>query len=79
VDTIAKPTKGLFDLIEGTALAVRSTVGENKLKLVGFPHTRIRLPQLIYRQNDRICRYDKEFVEYQHAFHRIVGLDSREM
>lgn len=79
VDTITKPTKGLFDLIEGTASAVRSTIRENNLKLSGFPQQRIRLPQFGYKPNQAIRKYDKEWVESQHAFKRIVGSDSEEM
>lgn len=79
VDTITKPTQGLFDLMEASALALKSMVGSEMQPILGFPFKRLRLSQFYQDEEEPLVRYDVKFVQKQHEFYGIVGRETREV
>lgn len=79
VDTITKPTQGLFDLIETSALALQTLVSSNVQPILGFSAKRLRLPQLYQDQNNPLIKYDADFVRKQHEFAAIIGNETNEV
>lgn len=70
---MTKPTQGLLDLLEATALAMQFVVSTQPLTtLLGFPEKRLRLPQ-ICNESEVIIRYDKEWTKRQHELKVILG------
>jgi hypothetical protein len=75
IDTFTKPAQGIFDLIDGTASAIKHSVGKKRKRLY-FPEERLRLPRVC--GDGSLIPYDGELAKSQLVFGQIFGKDNKE-
>uniref|UniRef100_A0A914XVG6 Uncharacterized protein n=1 Tax=Panagrolaimus superbus TaxID=310955 RepID=A0A914XVG6_9BILA len=49
MDTVTRPTQGVFDLLAGSASAVKEVVGNHSTKKSRFPERRLRVPRIRFQ------------------------------
>ncbi|VDN01283.1 unnamed protein product [Thelazia callipaeda] len=79
VDTVTKPMQGIFDLVEGTASAVKEMVGGPSTKKSHFPPHRVRLPRVTMSLQSLLPCYSEELAYAQLELLRINGFATNEM
>uniref|UniRef100_A0AC34RBQ0 Vacuolar protein sorting-associated protein 13 DH-like domain-containing protein n=1 Tax=Panagrolaimus sp. JU765 TaxID=591449 RepID=A0AC34RBQ0_9BILA len=73
VDTVTKPVQGVFDLLEGTASAMKEVVGSQQLRKSRFPDQRVRLPRVCNNLQLLLPPYSTALAEAQQELLRING------
>uniref|UniRef100_A0AC35FWT7 Ricin B-type lectin domain-containing protein n=1 Tax=Panagrolaimus sp. PS1159 TaxID=55785 RepID=A0AC35FWT7_9BILA len=79
LDTVTKPTQGFFDLLEGTASAVKEVVGSHSSKKSRFSDRRVRLPRVCKNLQTLLPVYSTELAEAQQELLRINGYSTNEI
>uniref|UniRef100_A0A915Q7J7 Vacuolar protein sorting-associated protein 13 VPS13 adaptor binding domain-containing protein n=1 Tax=Setaria digitata TaxID=48799 RepID=A0A915Q7J7_9BILA len=79
VDTVTKPVQGIFDLVEGTASAVKEIVGGPSTRKSHFPPHRVRLPRVTMNLQSLLPCYSEELAYAQLELLRINGFATNEM
>uniref|UniRef100_A0A1I7VNQ7 Ricin B-type lectin domain-containing protein n=1 Tax=Loa loa TaxID=7209 RepID=A0A1I7VNQ7_LOALO len=79
VDTVTKPVQGIFDLVEGTASAVKEIVGGPSTKKSRFPLHRVRLPRVTRNLQSLLPCYSEGLAYAQLELLRINGFATNEM
>ncbi|CAG9534944.1 unnamed protein product [Cercopithifilaria johnstoni] len=79
VDTVTKPVQGIFDLVEGTASAVKEIVGGPSTRKSHFPLHRVRLPRVTMNLQSLLPCYSEGLADAQLELLRINGFATNEM
>ncbi|MCP9261503.1 Zn-dependent carboxypeptidase [Dirofilaria immitis] len=79
VDTVTKPIQGIFDLVEGTASAVKEIVGGPSTRKSHFPPHRVRLPRVTMNLQSLLPCYSEGLACAQLELLRINGFAANEM
>ncbi|VDK72688.1 unnamed protein product [Litomosoides sigmodontis] len=79
VDTVTKPVQGIFDLVEGTASAVKEIVGGPSTRKSHFPPHRVRLPRVTMNLQSLLPSYSDALAYAQLELLRINGFAANEM
>lgn len=79
VDTVTKPVQGIFDLVEGTASAVKEIVGGPSTRKSHFPLHRVRLPRVTMNLQSLLPCYSERLAYAQLELLRISGFATNEM
>ncbi|KAL3994358.1 hypothetical protein ACH3XW_21415 [Acanthocheilonema viteae] len=79
VDTVTKPVQGIFDLVEGTASAVKEIVGGPSTRKSHFPLHRVRLPRVTMNLQSLLPCYSEGLAYAQLELLRINGFATNEM
>uniref|UniRef100_A0AC35TVT4 Ricin B-type lectin domain-containing protein n=1 Tax=Rhabditophanes sp. KR3021 TaxID=114890 RepID=A0AC35TVT4_9BILA len=64
-DTITKPVQGVFDLLEGTASAMKEVAGSGHIKKTYSPSMRTRYPRVCGNLNNLLPVFNEESAEAQ--------------
>lgn len=79
VDTVTKPVQGIFDLVEGTASAMKEIVGGPPTRKSHFAENRIRLPRVCSNLQSLLPPYSEELAIAQMDLLRINGFSTNEV
>ncbi|MFH4978277.1 hypothetical protein AB6A40_004986 [Gnathostoma spinigerum] len=79
VDTVTKPVQGIFDLVEGTASAVKEMVGGPSARKSRFPERPIRLPRVCMNLQLLLPCYSSTLASNQLDLLRINGFTRNEV
>ncbi|VDK48292.1 unnamed protein product [Anisakis simplex] len=79
VDTVTKPVQGIFDLVEGTASAVKEIVGGSAARKSHFADKRIRLSRVCTNLQSLLPCYSSELAVAQMDLVRINGFSTGEV
>ncbi|VDK63042.1 unnamed protein product [Onchocerca ochengi] len=79
VDTVTKPVQGIFDLVEGTASAVKEIVGGPSTRKSHFPPHRVRLPRVTMNLQSLLPCYSEALAYAQLELLRITGFATNEV
>lgn len=77
IATVAKPVQGIFDLVGGTASAVKEMVGGPSRK-ARFAESRIRLPRVTRNLQGLLPCYSETLADAQQQLLRINGYNTNE-
>uniref|UniRef100_A0AC35U203 Chorein_N domain-containing protein n=1 Tax=Rhabditophanes sp. KR3021 TaxID=114890 RepID=A0AC35U203_9BILA len=76
VDTITKPVQGVFDLLEGTASAMKEVAGSGHIKKTYHPSIRTRLPRVCGSLNNTLPIFNRQNAEAQWEMKQLLEHDS---
>uniref|UniRef100_A0A915ASC0 Vacuolar protein sorting-associated protein 13D n=5 Tax=Parascaris univalens TaxID=6257 RepID=A0A915ASC0_PARUN len=79
VDTVTKPVQGIFDLVEGTASAMKEIVGGPTTRKSHFAEKRIRLSRVCTNLQSLLPCYSEELAAAQMDLLRINGFSTSEI
>uniref|UniRef100_A0A7E4V788 Bactericidal permeability-increasing protein n=1 Tax=Panagrellus redivivus TaxID=6233 RepID=A0A7E4V788_PANRE len=78
VDTVTKPAQGFFDLLDGTASALKEVVGSQQLRKSRFAEYRVRLPRVGTNLQSLLPPYSEDLAEAQQELLRINSYSTNE-